>query len=285
MANGAANAALNQDAESVLPSLSDVSGIGPGYRKRLEERGVTLHQLAAWTADDVDAWQAVLRARIREEQWVEQAQAIIAAMGEEDSAQPPKPAPRPSLTTSQDTPRASAPAYEADDDPLEDLSMDELRDLARQSLAARPQPSGGGLQKRGMVQRLRIVQQPSFIPFNRAKAVLKRLDRNKKFAYQIGDYFGAHFFQKGRYFDHEGIEIPFTENGVPLTPEEIAELYVEEDHVVTDASEVNLANWYEKKVEYELPLVLKAIHRFYRKRFETESAARNFLHQVLRSNL
>lgn len=292
----AGSAAAASAAESVAGAgrhkidLSDVNGIGPGYQKRLEEQGITLRLMAEWTVDDVDRWQSTLKARIRDERWVEQAQELLIRSAAEETEAPEPEAPAPTKPTRAEilqrmVKTAVFSAEPNDDDPLSGYSPEEVAELARKALAAQPKPRGE-LQKRGNVTHLRaIAAQPTFVPFNRAKAVLKRLDRNRKFAYQIGDYFGAHFSQKGRYFDHEGIEIPFGENGRPLTPDEIAELYVEEENIVTDVEDVNLSNWLEKKVDYPLPLVLKAVHHSYRKRFETEKAARSFLHQVLRGNV
>lgn len=288
-AAAASAAASVSGAERRKADLSDINGIGPGYQKRLEEHGVSLRDIAEWTADDVDRWQSTLKARIRDGHWVEQAQELIvkeAAEAAEEPEAPEPPAKPPSRAeVIQRMVKQSAAPEPASDDPLSGYSEEEVAELARKHIASQPKAQGP-LQKRGSVTHLRaVVAQPTFVPFNRVKNVLKRLDRNKKFATILGDHHSAHYSQKSgregtRYFDHEGIEIPFGENGKPLSSDEIAELYVEDEHIAADVDEINLKNWELKVVDYPLDLVAKRIYRDYRKRLDTERAMRQFCHEV-----
>jgi predicted flap endonuclease-1-like 5' DNA nuclease len=61
--------------------LTQIRGIGPGLAKKLKENGVTtLKQIASWTAADIARMEeSVIRfsGRIKREQWVKQAKALI----------------------------------------------------------------------------------------------------------------------------------------------------------------------------------------------------------------
>lgn len=271
-----------------------IPGIGPAFLKKLTDEGVGLADMAEWTAEDVDRWNEKLgkSAKIREDRWVENARALLEsapppAPQEEPAAPEPAPLVAPAKGRQQVIAEMKSRAPEpAGEDRVSGMTREELEDLVRKQIGQSvPVNPTAGLQKRGSTAHLhRSPDLPTVVPFDRTRNVLRRLDRNKKFANVIGDHYGAHYSQKGRFFDHEGIEIPFNPNGRPMNAGEIAELYVEDQHVVDDPDEVNLSNWYERKVDYPLDLVKKAVQRIYRKRFETERLLRGFLHQVLRGN-
>jgi hypothetical protein len=268
--------------------FSLIAGIGPAFTKKLTDEGVDLRGMAEWTAEDVDRWADKLgpQAKIKSERWVEQARALLEA--DPPAAEPPPPPPSLKPTRSQVLQsmkdKREEPAVESD--PLAGMSPDEIAALARRAIgmAVPVEKPVVALRKRGPVPVVRTPDVPTVVQFDRSRGVLKRLDRNKKFAFQIGDHYGAHTSQRGRFFDHEDIEIPFASNGRPLPDAEVAELFVEEAHIAEDPDEVHLANWSERKVEYPLHLVRKAVQQTYRKRFDTEKGLRTFLHQVLRGN-
>lgn len=277
----AAVAAPSASAPRLKADLSLIQGIGPAYRKKLDEAGVTLRQIAEWNSDDIDRYCEILKnPNIRAERWVEQARSLLDGDGEPatEDAPPMKPSRSEVIANMRKAP--------VEDDPLEGLSADQIKALARRAMGDEAPKPTSELQKRGSVTHLkRTPDAPTVVAFNRERGILQRLNRHKKYAFITGDFHGAHFSQRGRYFDHEGIEIPFNADGKPMNEAEIADLYVDEEHVVTDPDDVNLANWYERKVEYPLDLVMKAIQRTYRKKFTTERECRAFLHQVLRANV
>ena len=62
-------------------NLSLIAGIGPTIEKKLRAAGVqTWNEIAAWTAEDVAKWDAelALRGRATREEWVEQANELLA---------------------------------------------------------------------------------------------------------------------------------------------------------------------------------------------------------------
>jgi large subunit ribosomal protein L21 len=78
---GAAAAAKAAPAGMDASNLSLIAGIGPTIEKKLRAAGITSwNDIAGWSADDIAKWDAelALRGRATREEWVEQANELLA---------------------------------------------------------------------------------------------------------------------------------------------------------------------------------------------------------------
>jgi len=78
---GAAAAAKAAPAAMDASNLSLIAGIGPTIEKKLRAAGITSwNDIAGWSADDIAKWDAelALRGRATREEWVEQANELLA---------------------------------------------------------------------------------------------------------------------------------------------------------------------------------------------------------------
>lgn len=237
--------------------LEAITGIGPAFAKKLEAEGVGLRELADANDDDIDRWDAKLglRGKPREQEWQRQAIEILTkqAEGEERGPMPIPPAPAlPQMQAQSNDAAALAKA------------LGEIERLKDQLAGSTP-ASG-----------LRDAEPEA--SFGRRP---RRLNRNRKFSEVYGNddnHPGSAYMQmvdgRALYFDHHGVEVG---EGLLGEPEPVRK--------VTDPEEVHFLNWMDSKVEYPLPLVIKAI----RSRFggnagniTTEKQARLFLHKQFR---